>query len=77
MRIGESHPLAGKLVEMRRGDFRIRILNTEITVAHIIGVNDDDVRAISGGGTGDQQDSEKESANESEDHGWGRGRVFG
>ena len=42
MGIGESHPLARELIEMRRRDLRILIVGTEVAVPEIVGENHDD-----------------------------------
>ncbi len=46
MPIRETHPRSGKFIEIRRRNFGVRILNPQIAVAHIVGVEDDDVRSI-------------------------------
>ena len=41
--IGEANTLAGELVQIGGGDFGFRILTGQIAVAHVVGVDDDDV----------------------------------
>ena len=43
VRIREAHALRGKAVEVRRGNLRRRIVRAEVSVAHVVGVEDDDV----------------------------------
>ena len=42
--VGETHPLRGKLVDMRGGDFTsLRVVAPHITVTEVVGVEDHDV----------------------------------
>ena len=72
VRIGETQALAGELVEVRRANFRLGILNREIAVTHVVGVENDDVGAVgscSAGGNRTEQEHEEQSAgNDSGEH---------
>lgn len=46
MRIGEPHAFGGNLVDAWRRDPGCFVIAAGITVAHIVGQNEDDVRAI-------------------------------
>jgi hypothetical protein len=50
--IGQPQALAGELVEVRGADSRVRVLDREIAVAHVIGVEEDDIGPAGGGGSG-------------------------
>ena len=46
MRIGKPRAFPRKPVEVRRGNFRVRVVATEVAIAEIIGEDDDDIRRL-------------------------------
>ena len=46
MTIRETHPRLSEFIKIRRRNFGVWILNPQIAVPHIVGVEDYDVRSI-------------------------------
>ena len=59
MGIGKKHSLLGQAVEVGRGDFRLRVIATEVSVAQIICQNENNVGVRFGaGGNANQKKAE-------------------
>ena len=46
--VGEAHPLGGEPVEVRRRDLGVRVVAAHVTIAEVVGEDDDDVGLIGG-----------------------------
>ena len=76
MCIGEAQSFCRETVEMRRGNFRRGIVRAEIAVAHVIGVEDEDVGlrrfrgGVQPGGRCEQQHGEERDIGQECFQGW-------
>ena len=85
VRVGETHALAREAVEIWGGYLRPGILNTEVAVAHVVGVEDNDVGAFGRGCTGGCDGKEKKRSRDAQKtvhsergfgEAWGEDRVI-
>jgi hypothetical protein len=60
MGIGEHHALVRQFIEMRRWDLRVRIVGADVTVAHVVDQDYENVGLFSGQRNGRQSGRENQ-----------------
>lgn len=58
MAIGKTHALRGQSVQIGRGDFGVGEVRTHIAKSHVIGIENENIRAFFGGQTAERSEKQ-------------------